>query len=176
MYTKIHITQRQTRAGSISTVVKIRKCILYVPVAYCPWPSRAFTEPPGPGEHALGRPPPSEADPLYVRRRKWAPHGKFCCASPFARKLCLKVPLCFIFKCASFWSFRMSTWRDLNLKDFGILGCPEAKIFLPAGADHSSQIGVLCKRYAQGVRGAPARAPAHERSLPLFSPAEVKLV
>ena len=42
-----------------------------------------------------------------------------------------------------FWSFRMSTWRDLNLKDFGILGCPEAP---------------------------------GQRSLPLFSPAEVKMV
>ena len=31
---------------------------------------------------------PSEADP-YVRRRKWAPHEKLCCALPFARKLCL---------------------------------------------------------------------------------------
>ena len=39
------------QAGYISTVVKIRKCILYVPVVHCPWPSRAFTEPPGPGEH-----------------------------------------------------------------------------------------------------------------------------
>ena len=41
--------------AGFSTVVKIRKCILYVPVVHCPWPSRAFTEPPGPGEHVLHR-------------------------------------------------------------------------------------------------------------------------
>ena len=37
----------------ISTAVTIRKRILYVPIAHCPWPSLASTEPPGPGEHAL---------------------------------------------------------------------------------------------------------------------------
>ena len=61
---------------------------------------------------ALGRPPPNEADP-YVRRRKWAPHGKLFCALPFARKLCLKVPLCFIFKCASFLVF-----QNVNMEGF----------------------------------------------------------
>ena len=76
-------------------------------------------------------------------------------------------------------SFRMSTWRDLNLKDFGILGCPGANIFSPACADHSSQnrelfslllsVNATASAYAQGVRGAPA-----QRSLPHFSPAEVK--
>ena len=30
-------------------------CPCYVPVAHCSWPSRAFTEPPGPGEHVLHR-------------------------------------------------------------------------------------------------------------------------
>ena len=44
----------------------------------------------------------------------------------------------------------MSIWRVLNLKDFGILGCPEAIFSSPAGTDHSPRIGVLGKRYAQG--------------------------